>query len=138
MKLLEVVTTPATGRAAVDAAREFGASLGKTVVVVQDTPGFIVNRLMTPQILNAIRLVEAGVATIEDVDTGLKLGLNNPLGPLALADLIGLDTLLAMADTMYEKLHQEQYLAPEMLKSLVAAGKLGRKSGRGFYTYSKE
>jgi 3-hydroxybutyryl-CoA dehydrogenase len=136
MKLVELVRTGATSEATVETCQEFGKSLGKTVVVVQDSPGFIVNRLMTPQILNAIRIVESGIATREDIDTAMILGLNHPVGPLALADLIGLDTLLTIADSIYQKLGDIQYAAPELLKKLVSAGHLGRKTGRGFYEYT--
>jgi 3-hydroxybutyryl-CoA dehydrogenase len=90
---------------------------------------------MMPQILNAIRIVESSIATKEDVDTGMTLGLNHPLGPLALADLIGLDTLLTIANNIHRKLKESQYAAPELLKKLVSAGYLGRKTGRGFYEY---
>lgn len=135
MKLLEIVSTTATSEATLDTGREFGRSLGKTIVLAQDSPGFIVNRLMAPQILNAIRMVEAGAATKEDIDTGMTLGLNYPMGPLALADLIGLDTLLFIANGIYDKLPEEQYKAPELLKKMVAEGHLGRKTGQGFYEY---
>ena len=135
MKLLEIVRTEATGDATLETARKFGKSLGKTVVIARDTPGFIVNHLMVPQILNAIRMVESGAATKEDIDTGMTLGLNQPIGPLALADLIGLDTLLAMASGIHDKLKEAQYTPPPLLKNIVAAGHLGRKTGRGFYEY---
>jgi 3-hydroxybutyryl-CoA dehydrogenase len=135
MKRLEIVRTKATGNAALETAREFGQSLGKTVVITQDTPGFIVNRLMVPQLLTAISMLESGAATKEDIDTAMTLGLNHPIGPLALADLVGLDVLLNMADSIYKKLNEPQYLPPPLLKNLVAAGRLGRKTGRGFYEY---
>ena len=135
LKLIEIVKTPATSETTLQTAKEFGASLGKTVVVVEDSPGFIVNRLMTPQILNAILLVESGIATREDIDTAMSLGLNHPIGPLALADLIGLDTLLTIADNIHRKSGEKQYAAPAMLKKLVAEGRLGRKTGSGFYDY---
>jgi len=136
MKLLELVKTVATSDATLKIAYAFGQSLGKTVVVTPDTPGFIVNRLLVPQILNAIRLVESGAVTKEDIDTAMTLGLNHPIGPLTLADLVGLDILLAMADSIHEKLGETQYLPPELLKNLVAAGRLGRKTGHGFYEYN--
>ena len=135
MKLLEIVRTTATSEETFETGRQFGRSLGKTVVIAQDSPGFIVNRLMTPQILNAIRMVEAGIATKEDIDTGMTLGLNYPMGPLALADLIGLDTLLSIANGIYDKLGDNQYAAPKLLKDMVANGRLGRKTGMGFYEY---
>ena len=135
LKLMEIVTAPTTSQATMQAGKGFAKTLGKTAVIVQDSPGFIVNRLMAPQILNAIRLVESGVAAKEDIDTAMMLGLNHPIGPLALADLIGLDTLLTIADSIYDKLGDSQYAAPETLKKLVAAGHLGRKTGSGFYEY---
>jgi 3-hydroxybutyryl-CoA dehydrogenase len=135
LKLMEIVEASTTSEATMEAGVEFGKSLGKTVVIVQDSPGFIVNRLMTPQILNAIRMVESGIATKEDIDTAMTLGLNHPLGPIALADLIGLDTLLTIANSIYNRLGDKQYAAPETLKKLVAAGHLGRKTRRGFYEY---
>jgi 3-hydroxybutyryl-CoA dehydrogenase len=135
LKLMEIIKTATTCEDTIDTGKEFGKSLGKTVVIVQDTPGFIVNRLMTPQILNAIRIYESSIATKEDIDTAMNLGLNHPVGPFALADLIGLDTLLTIADSIYQKLGDKQYAAPELLRKLVSAGHLGRKTGRGFYEY---
>jgi 3-hydroxybutyryl-CoA dehydrogenase len=135
MRLLEVVRTTATSEETLDTGKDFGQSLGKTVVIAQDSPGFIVNRLMAPQILNAIRMLESGIATKEDIDTGMTLGLNYPMGPLALADLIGLDTLLFIVNNIHKALHEAQYAAPTMLKKMVAAGLLGRKTGKGFYEY---
>jgi 3-hydroxybutyryl-CoA dehydrogenase len=138
MKLLEMVRTATTSDETFNTCKEFGQSLGKTIVVVRDSPGFIVNRLMAPQILNAIRILEDGIATKEDIDTAMTLGLNYPMGPLALADFIGLDTLLFIANGIYDKLPEEQYKAPALLKKMVEDGLLGRKSGRGFYDYSQE
>jgi 3-hydroxybutyryl-CoA dehydrogenase len=135
MRLLEIVRTTATSEETLDTGKDFGQSLGKTVVIAQDSPGFIVNRLMAPQILNAIRMLESGIATKEDIDTGMTLGLNYPMGPLALADLIGLDTLLFIVNNIHKALHEAQYAAPTMLKKMVAAGLLGRKTGKGFYEY---
>jgi len=136
MKLLELIKTAATSEETVKTSKEFGESLDKSVVIVQDSPGFIVNRLMTPQILNAINLLESGIATREDIDTGMTQGLNYPMGPLALADLIGLDTLLYIANGIYEELKDSQYVAPPLLKNMVSAGHLGRKTGKGFYEYN--
>ena len=135
MKLMEVVRTSATSEETLELGKNFGQSLGKTIIIAQDTPGFIVNRLMTPQILNAIRMLESGAATKEDIDTGMTLGLNYPMGPLALADLVGLDTILFIADGIHDRFREEQYAAPKLLKDMVAAGQLGRKSGKGFYDY---
>src|SRR3972149_2626590 len=112
MKLLEVVRTVATSAATLDAGKKFGTALGETIVIAEDAPGFIVNRLMMPRILNAIRMLESGVATREDIDTSLTLGLNHPLGPLALADLVGLDTLLFIANGIYDEFRDAQYAAP--------------------------
>jgi len=137
MKLLEIIRTTATSAATLDTAKSFGKSLDKTIVIVQDSPGFIVNRLMTPQILNAIRMVESGIATVKDIDTAMALGLNYPMGPLALADLIGLDTFLFIANGIYDKLRDEQYAAPTLLKKMVDVGQLGRKTGKGFYEYNQ-
>jgi 3-hydroxybutyryl-CoA dehydrogenase len=135
MKLIEIVRAAGTSDETLETGKSFGRSLGKTVVTVRDSPGFIVNRLMTTQILNAIRMFETGVATKEDIDTGMTLGLNHPMGPLAVADLIGLDTLLVIADSIHSNLRDEQYAAPALLKQMVADGRLGRKTGRGFYEY---
>jgi 3-hydroxybutyryl-CoA dehydrogenase len=135
MKLIEIVRAPATSEDTLNTGRNFGESLGKTVVTVHDSPGFIVNRLMTAQIINAIRMVETGVASRKDIDTGMTLGLNHPMGPLALADLIGLDTLLVIANSIHYHLRDKQYAAPALLKKMVAEGRLGRKTGLGFYQY---
>ena len=138
MKLMEVVRTSATSEETLELGKDFGQSLGKTIIIAQDTPGFIVNRLMTPQILNAIRMLESGAATKEDIDTGMTLGLNYPMGPLALADLVGLDTILFIADGIHDRFREDQYAAPSLLKEMVATGQLGRKTGKGFYDYNSE
>lgn len=135
MKLLEIVKTIATSNETLEIGKDFGKSLGKTIIIAQDTPGFIVNRLMVPQILNAIRMLEAGVATKEDIDTALTLGLNHPMGPLALADFIGLDTLFFIANNTYNEFKEPQYAPPVLLAKMVTAGRLGRKTGKGFYDY---
>ncbi len=135
MPLLEIVRTIATSDDTIEASKNFGNSLGKTIVIAQDAPGFIVNRLMVPQLLNAIRMFESGVASKEDIDTAVNLGLNHPLGPLALADLVGLDTLLLVADSIYDVSRDTQYIAPISLQKMVSAGWLGRKTGKGFYDY---
>jgi 3-hydroxybutyryl-CoA dehydrogenase len=137
MKLLEIIRTPATGEATLETAKKYGESLGKTYVIVEDSPGFIVNRLITPQIISAIRMLESGIANAGDIDTAMSLGLNYPMGPLALADLIGLDTFLFIANGIYDKLHDERYAAPASLKDMVAAGQLGRKTGKGFFEYNR-
>jgi 3-hydroxybutyryl-CoA dehydrogenase len=137
MKLLEIVKTIATGEATLNTCKEFGAKVGKQVVVAQDAPGFIVNRLLVPFILNAIRMMDSGIATKEDIDTGINLGLNHPMGPLTLADLIGLDTLYFIASAIYDELKDPQYASPPLLGKMVKAGWLGRKTGKGFYNYGK-
>jgi 3-hydroxybutyryl-CoA dehydrogenase len=116
MKLLEIVKTIATNDETVEIARNFGKSLGKSVIVAPDTPGFIVNRLLTPFLINAIRIVEAGVATIEDVDAGVTLGLNHPMGPFRLLDFGGLDSFLEAAGAKYEEFKDPQYAPPVLLK----------------------
>jgi 3-hydroxybutyryl-CoA dehydrogenase len=135
MKLVEIARTPETSHKTIEAIRNFAGSLGKKSVIVQDTPGFIINRLSVPFLLNAIRLLESGVAAQEDIDTAVNLGLNHPMGPLALADLIGLDVLLSMANTLHQALQDQQYVAPQLLKEKVSRGTLGRKTGSGFYEY---
>ncbi len=131
MKLLELVKTVSTS----EVARKFGESLGKTIIIAKDTPGFIVNRLFIPFILHAIQTYEAGIASREDIDTGVNLGLGHPMGPLTLADYVGLDTTLYVADAIYQETKDPRYIAPVLLRKMVAAGFLGRKSGKGFYDY---
>jgi 3-hydroxybutyryl-CoA dehydrogenase len=135
MKLIEVVKTIATSSETAAAGKQFGEKCGKKVVVTQDSPGFIVNRLMIPFILNAIRMMDSGIATKEDIDAGINLGLNHPIGPLALADLIGLDTIYFIANAMYAELKDPQFASPTLLGKMVTAGWLGRKTGKGFYDY---
>jgi 3-hydroxybutyryl-CoA dehydrogenase len=135
MKLLEVVRTVATSEETLGTSREFGQSLGKTPIIAPDSPGFIVNRLLVPQILHAIVMLESGVATREDIDNGMTLGLNHPIGPLALADLIGLDTMYFIAIAMYDDFKEPQFAPPTLLKKMVTAGWFGRKTGKGFYDY---
>jgi len=135
MPLLEMVRTILTSDETMETARKFGESLGKTIVVAKDAPGFIVNALLVPYLLDAVRMLETGYATREDIDTAVKLGLNHPMGPLTLLDFIGLDTVLYIADAMYEELKDPRYAAPPLLRRMVIAGKLGRKTGEGFYKY---
>ena len=137
MKLLEIVKTIATGDGTLETGKNFGRSLGKTIVIAQDAPGFIVNRLMIPFLLNAIRMLDGGVATREDIDAGISLGLNHPMGPLTLADLIGLDTIYFISTVIYEEFKDPQYAPPPLIKKMVSAGWLGRKTGKGFYEYNK-
>jgi len=135
MKLLEIIKTIATSQETHETSQSFGSSLGKTIVTAQDSPGFIVNRLLIPYLLNAIRMLEAGLATREDIDTAINLGLSHPMGPLTLTDLIGLDVVIFVANAMYEELKDPQYVPPVLLKKMVTAGRLGRKAGKGFYEY---
>jgi 3-hydroxybutyryl-CoA dehydrogenase len=135
MPLLEIVRTILTSEETLQVAREFGASLGKTTIVAKDTPGFIVNLLLVPYLLGAIRALENGLATREDIDNGMKLGCGHPMGPLTLLDFVGLDTAYYIANVMFEEFKEAQYAAPPLLKRMVLAGQLGRKTGKGFYDY---
>lgn len=136
MKLVELVRALQTSDETLERLRVFGESMGKNVVVAQDTPGFIVNYLLVPYLLDAVRMVESGVATKEDIDTGISLGLNHPMGPLTLLDYVGIDTTLFIADVMYEEIRDPKYAAPPLLRKMVNAGYFGRKNGRGFYDYN--
>jgi 3-hydroxybutyryl-CoA dehydrogenase len=137
MPLLEVVRTFLTGEETFQKARAFGKSLGKTIVVSKDTPGFIVNLLLIPYLLHAIEALEKGVATKEDFDTAVKLGLSHPMGPFTLLDFIGLDTVLFIADAVFAETRDPRFAAPPLLRRMVSAGYLGRKSGRGFYEHGR-
>ena len=136
LPLVELVTTLATSDAAAARTERFaGEVLGKQVVRCSDRSGFVVNFLLVPYLLSAIRMVEAGVATIEDVDKAVVAGLSHPMGPLRLSDLIGLDTLKLIADKMFEEFKEPHYGPPPLLLRMVEAGRLGKKSGQGFYAY---
>jgi 3-hydroxybutyryl-CoA dehydrogenase len=137
MPLLEMVRTFLTSNESFARARAFGESLGKTVVVSQDTPGFIVNLLLIPYLLSAIAALERGVTTKEDCDTAVRLGLSHPMGPFTLLDFVGLDTTLMIADAVFAETKDPRFAAPVLLRRMVAAGYYGRKSGKGFYDYSK-
>ena len=138
MPLLEVVRADATGDDAADLGFSLGDELGKTTVAARDNRGFIVNRLLVPYMLDAIRAYEQGVGSVEDIDTGMKAGASHPMGPLTLADFVGLDTLASIADVMVDAYGEERFAQPDTLRTLVEAGHYGRKSGRGFYDYSGE
>jgi len=138
MPLLEVVKAEKTGDDAYDLGFKVGEKLGKTTVAAGDNRGFIVNRLLVPYMLDAIRAHEQGVGSIEDIDTGMKAGASHPMGPLTLADFVGLDTLVAISKVMAEDYGEDRFAAPDSLAKMVDAGNFGRKSGQGFYDYSGE
>lgn len=135
MKLVEIVSGRLTSAGTIQRAADFVASLGKTSIVVQDTPGFASSRLGVVLGLEAMRMVEQGVASAEDIDIAMQLGYNHPVGPLKLTDLVGLDVRLAIADHLFATLGGDTYRAPDVLRRLVAEGKLGKKSGEGFYRW---
>jgi 3-hydroxybutyryl-CoA dehydrogenase len=135
MKLLELIPALTTSEETLAFARAFGDRLGKTNVVAKDHAGFIVNRLLAPYLNDAARLYDEGFATREDIDAAISLGLRHPMGPLALMDLVGIDTCVHVADVLYAEFGDERYKAPPVLRRMVTAGRLGRKSGRGFYEY---
>jgi 3-hydroxybutyryl-CoA dehydrogenase len=137
MQLLEVVRTIMTSPETIDIVKKWGATLGKTVVVAPDVGGFIVTRLFTPFLLGAVRMLETGIATRDEIDTSMKLAVNHPMGPLEVIDFIGLDTELSIAETLYEETKEPKYAPPLLLKKMVIAGWLGRKAGKGFYDYTK-
>jgi len=138
MHLVELVTSLLTGPEAASEAEAFATNvLGKRVIRSQDRAGFIVNALLIPYLLSSIRMLESGFATADDIDAGMVEGCNHPMGPLALTDLIGLDTTMAVADSLYAEFKEPLYAAPPLLSRMVEAGLLGRKAGRGFYTYSQ-
>ena len=138
MPLLEVVKAEKTGDDAYELGFELGESLGKTTVAARDNRGFIVNRLLVPYMLDAIRALEQGVGSIEDIDTGMMAGASHPMGPLTLADFVGLDTLVSISEVMVGAYGEDRFAAPDTLRRLVDAGDFGRKSGKGFYDYSGE
>jgi len=137
MTLLEIVRSFLTSDETLATSRALGEALGKKIIVAKDNPGFIVNALYIPYQLDAIRFFENGMASREDIDTGMQLGMNHPMGPLTLADFVGLDTILFVADEMYAETKDSKYAAPPLLRRMVVAGHLGRKSGKGFYEYGK-
>jgi len=135
MKLVEIVRAVQTSDDTLAVVRAAAEKMGKTVTVSRDAPGFLVNRILIPMLVEACFTLQEGVGSPEDIDTGAKLGLNHPMGPLELSDLIGLDTVLAIADVLHRDLGDSKYRAPTLLRNLVAAGWLGKKAGRGFYVY---
>jgi 3-hydroxybutyryl-CoA dehydrogenase len=136
MPLLEVVRADSSADDAVKLGFDLGQELGKTTVAAGDNRGFIVNRLLVPYMLDAIRAYEDGVGSVADIDTGMKAGASHPMGPLTLADFVGLDTLAAISEVMTDAYGEERFAAPETLQKMVSAGDFGRKSGKGFYDYS--
>ena len=137
MKLVEVVRTLLTEEAALAEIDEFCRAIGKTPVACKDNSGFIVNRLLVPYLLDAIRALEEGVGSVADIDEGMKLGCGYPMGPFQLLDFVGLDTTYFIANIMFEEYREKRFAPPPLLKQMVQAGRLGRKSGRGFYDYAK-
>jgi 3-hydroxybutyryl-CoA dehydrogenase len=136
MRLVEVVVALDTADEVVTAARAFVERLGKRPIETKDRSGFIVNMLLVPYLMAAVRMYEEGFASREDIDNGMRLGCGHPMGPLTLCDFIGLDVLYAVCDSLYEEFKRDEYAPPPLMKRMVASGRLGRKSGRGFYDYS--
>jgi 3-hydroxybutyryl-CoA dehydrogenase len=136
MKLVEVVRSPLTGAETFETMVAFGASLGKTPVRATDKTGFIVNRLLVPYLLDAIRALEEGVGSVPDIDEGMRLGCGYPMGPFTLLDFVGLDTTYYIANIMFDEFHEKRFASPPLLKRMVQAGMFGKKSGKGFYDYS--
>ena len=137
MPLVELIRGTATDDATTDAVCALAADLGKRVIVSADRPGFIVNRILMPLLAEAMRALEEGIGTAEDIDTGARVGLNHPMGPLALADFIGLDVVLGIMRVLHADLGEERFRPPRVLEDLVASGKLGQKSGTGFFSYPR-
>jgi len=137
MKLVEIVKTATVSDVVAQAAKEYAESLGKVTITAKDTPGFVVNYLQYPFRLNAMRMYENGIASAEDIDTAAKLGLGHPMGPLELQDMVGLDITYNATSSIYEKTKDPAMKPPQILKDMVEAGKLGRKTGEGFYKYNK-
>ena len=137
MALVELIRGLQTSDATVATAKRLAERLGKAPITVRNSPGFVVNRILCPMINEAIFALQEGIATAEEIDAGMKLGCNHPIGPLALADLIGLDTMLSVMEVFYQGFNDPKYRPAPLLKEMVAAGHLGRKTGQGFYSYGK-
>jgi 3-hydroxybutyryl-CoA dehydrogenase len=137
MTLVEVVVALDTSSETLDTAKQFVERIGKRPIETKDRSGFIVNMLLVPYLMAAVRMYEDGFATREDIDAGMKLGCGHPMGPLVLCDFIGLDVLYAVCDSLYDEFKRDEYAPPPLMKRMVASGRLGRKSGRGFYDYDK-
>jgi 3-hydroxybutyryl-CoA dehydrogenase len=138
MNLIEVVVGLDTSKETVDLATAFAERIGKRAIETKDRSGFIVNMLLVPYLMAAVRMYEEGFATAEDIDEGMKLGCGHPMGPLTLADFIGLDVLYSVCDSLYEEFKEPAYAPPPLMKRMVASGRIGRKAGRGFYEYRRE
>ena len=138
MKLVEVVRTILTSDETFERAFDFARSLGKEPIACRDNSGFVVNRLLVPYLLDAIRALEEGVGSVEDIDKGMQLGCGYPMGPFTLLDFVGLDTTYYIANIMFEEYREKRFAPPPLLKQMVLAGRLGKKSGRGFYEYAKK
>jgi len=138
MKLVEVVRTILTSDEAFERAFDFARSLGKEPIACRDNSGFVVNRLLVPYLLDAIRALEEGVGSVEDIDKGMQLGCGYPMGPFTLLDFVGLDTTYYIANIMFEEYREKRFAPPPLLKQMVLAGRLGKKSGRGFYEHGKK
>ncbi len=138
MKLVEIVRAVQTSDETYAVARALAEAMGKTTTTSRDVPGFLVNRILVPMLCEACFALQEGVGSADDIDLGARLGLNHPMGPLELSDLIGLDTVLAIADVLHREIGDDKYRAPTLLRNLVAAGRLGRKTGRGFFAYDDD
>ncbi len=136
MKLVEIVQGIESSPAAIEEGKAFVEGLGKTTILAKDTPGFVINVLLVPYLCEAVRLLEAGVATKEDIDKGMQLGCGMPMGPITLLDFVGVDTTLAIADVLFEEFRDPKYAAPPLLRRMVESGFMGKKCGRGFYDYT--